>query len=179
MDWPFRFFRSHRFADGRLRCRGSLPKVKMMGYVLDMRKYVGHKGMVIAYAVMIVLNERGEVLLETREDDGFLDFPGGSIEWNEEALEAAKRELKEETGLDAVDPVLFGVYSGPLTYHRYPNGDEVSGVDVFYLCRQTVGEEKLQKEEVTGLAYYPLDAIPGKLTPRNKKVIEDLKRMVC
>ena len=83
-----------------------------MGYISEMRKYVGHKGMVVAYSVMIVLNERHEVLLETREDDGFLDFPGGSIEWNEEALEAAKRELKEETGLDAVDPVLFSVSIG-------------------------------------------------------------------
>ena len=150
-----------------------------MGYISEMRKYVGHKGMVVAYSVMIVLNERHEVLLETREDDGFLDFPGGSIEWNEEALEAAKRELKEETGLDAVDPVLFSVYSGRLTYHRYPNGDEVSGVDIFYLCRKVFGEAKLQKEEVTGLSYYPLDKIPGKLTPRNKKVIEDLKRLVA
>ena len=150
-----------------------------MGYISEIRKYVGHKGIVAAFSVMIVLNEKNEVLLETREDDGYFDFPGGSIEWNEEAKEAAKRELKEETGFDAIDPVLFGVYSGPLTYHRYPNGDEVSGVDIFYLTRKVQGDETLQKEEVTGLAYYSLDHLPSKLTPRNLQVLKDLKQALA
>lgn len=145
-----------------------------MGYIANIRQKVGHMGIVAAFSVMIVLNEENEVLLETRSDDGYFDFPGGSIEWNETALEAAQRELFEETGLKAVDPVLFDVYSGPLTYHRYPNGDEVSGVDIFYIATKTKGTIRLQQEEVSDLKYYPLSNLPTKLTKRNQKVLSDL-----
>ena len=145
-----------------------------MGYISDIRQKVGHMGIVAAFSIMIILNDKNEVLLETRLDDEYFDFPGGSIEWNETALEAAQRELFEETGLKAVDPLLFDVYSGPLTYHRYPNGDEISGVDIFYIAKKTEGTIKLQKEEVTDLKYYPLTDLPTKLTARNKKVLKDL-----
>jgi hypothetical protein len=42
---------------------------------------------------------------------------------------------------------LLGVYSGPLTYYRYANGDVVSGVDTVYLCEDYEGEIAPQVEE--------------------------------
>ena len=51
--------------------------------------------------MVILFNENSEVLLEERSDDGFFDFPGGSIDLKESAEDAAKRELYEETGLIA------------------------------------------------------------------------------
>jgi len=149
-----------------------------MGYVSDLRVKIGHAPCVIAFSVMIVTNEKDEVLLEERADDGFWDFPGGSVEIGETTEEAAKRELNEETGLVAKSFSLFGVYSGPLAYYRYANGDEVYGVDVVYWCRSYEGKQKPQREEVRRMVWYPLEKIPAKFSARNLKIIADLKNRI-
>jgi 8-oxo-dGTP pyrophosphatase MutT (NUDIX family) len=147
-----------------------------MGYVSDLRKKVGHAPVVIAFSVMVLRGKDGRFLLEERADDGFWDFPGGSIEFNEKAEDAAKRELFEETHLQARSSVLLGVYSGPLTYYRYANGDVVSGVDTVYLCEDYEGEIAPQVEEVKRLAWFDLASFPEKMSPRNQQIALDLKK---
>jgi 8-oxo-dGTP pyrophosphatase MutT (NUDIX family) len=146
-----------------------------MGYVDELRKKVGCMPCVIAYAVMVVLNDKNQLLLEERADDGMWDVPGGSVEFNEKVDDAACRELKEETNLTATSYDFLAVYSGPLTYYKYWNGHEVSGVDVVYCCRKYVGEMKPQPEEVKRLVYFDIDKVPDKMNPRNKQIVKDLK----
>lgn len=147
-----------------------------MGYVAELRKKVGCMPCVIAFSVMIVLNQRNELLLEERSDDGMWDFPGGSVEFNETVEDAAIRELQEETALVPTHYELLGVYSGPLTYYKYRNGDEVSGVDVVYVCRSYSGELRPQEDEVKKLVFCPLDKLPEKMSPRNKQIVKDIRR---
>jgi 8-oxo-dGTP diphosphatase len=64
----------------------------------------------------VVFDELDRVLLIRRKNDPFRGqyaFPGGFIDVGETAEHAARRELKEETGIDARDLQLIGVYSDP------------------------------------------------------------------
>ena len=144
-------------------------------YIKRIRKLIGHAPMLIPHAVVILFNEENKVLFEIRADDGYLDFPGGSVDMAEEVIETAKRELYEETGLIADELALFDVYSGPITKYTYFNQDVIYGVDTFYVCKKYHGELKPQKEEVKELLFLDVNSINGKLSPRNKKVIEDIK----
>ena len=144
-------------------------------YIKRIRKLIGHAPMLIPHAVVILFNEENKVLFEVRADDGYFDFPGGSVDMGEEVIETAKRELYEETGLIADELELFDVYSGPITKYTYFNQDVIYGVDTFYVCKKYHGELKPQKEEVKELLFLDINDINGKLSPRNKKVIEDIK----
>ena len=144
-------------------------------YIKKIRKLIGHEPMLIPHAVVILFNEENKVLFEVRADDGYLDFPGGSVDLDEEVKETAKRELYEETGLLADELELFEVYSGPITKYTYFNKDVIYGVDTFYVCRKYHGELKPQQKEVKELVFLDIDKVNGKLSPRNIKVIEDIK----
>ena len=146
-------------------------------YIKQIRKLIGHEPMLIPHAVVILFNEEGKVLFEVRADDGYLDFPGGSIDMGEEVKEAAKRELYEETGLIADELELFDVYSGPITKYTYFNKDVIYGVDTFYVCKKYHGALKPQKEEVKELVFLDINEVNGKLSPRNKKVLLTLPKV--
>ena len=132
--------------------------------------------LVLPHSVVILFNEKGQILLEERSDDGYFDFPGGGIDLKESAEEAASRELLEETGLVAKRLELFKVYSGEITHYVYFNGDEIYGVDLVYICKEYEGELKPQKEEVNRLFFMDLDNMPEKMSIRNKQIIIDLKK---
>ena len=136
-----------------------------MGYILDLRKLVGHRPLIQVGAGIIVEDPMGRVLLQLRSDNHCWGYCGGSIEVDERVEEAAKRELWEETGLIAEEVELFGVFSGPELHYVYPNGDEVSNIDIVFLCKHYVGELKPQEGEVEALRFFALDDIPENLSP--------------
>ena len=139
-----------------------------------MRKVIGHEPMLLPHAVVILFNEQNEILIEVRADDGYLDFPGGTVDMNEEVIMTAKRELFEETGLIADELEPFNIYSGEITRYQYTSGDITYGVDVVYICKKYHGELKPQQEEVKELRFMKLSDIKGKLSPRNKQIVKDL-----
>ena len=137
----------------------------MSDYIMELRKIVGHRQLLQVGARVIVENEQGEVLLQKRTDNHCWGYAGGSVELDEVVEDAARRELFEETGLVALELELFGVFSGKDTHYVYPNGDEVSNVDIVYLCKQFEGSLKCQEKEVEDLRFFPADALPESLSP--------------
>lgn len=143
----------------------------MNDYMKSMRKKVGHDLIIQCGASVIVVNRRNEILLQLRKDNKCWGYAGGAVEPNEVVEEAAKRELHEETGLIANKLELYGVFSGPDCHYIYPNGDEVSNIDIVYLCKDYSGELKCQASEVIDLRFFPLDQLPENLSPPVAKVI--------
>lgn len=61
---------------------------------------------------VIPLTAEGAVVLIRRRDNGLWSLPGGIVDWGEDVLTAAARELKEEAGVEIVGcDRLVGVYS--------------------------------------------------------------------
>lgn len=141
-------------------------------YIMDMRRRVGHIPLMQCGASVIVENEKGEILLQQRSDNGKWGYAGGSVELYEVVEEAAARELEEETGLIADDLELLGVFSGPQMAYTYPNGDQVSNVDVVFLCRKYHGALKCQDGEVEKLAFFAPDALPSPMFEVNLPAIQ-------
>ncbi len=148
----------------------------MGDYIKELRKRIGNMTVVLPHSVVLLFNDKNQILVEERADDGFFDFPGGGIDPKESAEEAAARELKEETGLIANKLEFFKLYSGEITHYTYFSGDEIYGLDAVYICKDYSGELIPQIEEVNKLNFYNIEDIPlDKLSPRNKQIIIDLK----
>ena len=79
--------------------------------------------------------------------------------------EAAKRELLEETGIVANSLELFGVFSGKELYHVYPHGDEISNVDIVYICKDYFGEARADFIESIDVKFFSIDNLPDNVSP--------------
>ena len=71
--------------------------------------------------VLCLLENDGRVLLQDRVKDNWHGYalPGGHVEPGESFVEAAVREMREETGLTIKDPRLAGVKQFPIEGGRY------------------------------------------------------------
>lgn len=148
-----------------------------MGYIMDLRAYVGHSPLIQVGSSVIVENDQGHILLQLRADNHLWCFSAsGSMEPGESAEETARRELLEETGLTAHTLELYGVYTGPEEYAVYPNGDEVYNVEFAYLCRDWSGTLKCQAEEVDELRFFQLDKLPPALSHQIRRRLVDWKK---
>ena len=145
----------------------------MEDYLKKIREKIGHSPIIVPHSVILLFNEKNEILLEERLDDGYFDFPGGGIDLGETAEEAASRELFEETGLTADELGFFKLYTGEITHYVYVNGDEIYGVDSVFICKKYHGELTPQVDEVKALRFYPLNKIPTKMWIRNTQILKD------
>src|SRR5690242_11442570 len=145
-----------------------------MDYILQLRQYIGHRPILMVGAAILVLDEQDRLLLMKRSDSGCWGPPGGATEPGEVVEEAAKRETFEETNLEIGKTSLFGVFSGPELYYKYPNGDEVYNVTIVYLARDWRGTIKLNDEH-TEWKWFPVDGIPDDVSPPIQPVIEQLR----
>ncbi|MBM6648360.1 NUDIX hydrolase [Bacillus sp. RIT 809] len=147
-----------------------------MGYIEDMRQRVGNHPLILIGSHAIILNENNELLLQLRTDFNRWGIIGGALEYNETLEDAVKREVFEETGLTVKNVELFRTYSGPDFYQIYPNGDQVHGVLVVYICREFQGELVCDQTESKELRFFPLDELPSNLPPVIERIITDFQQ---
>ena len=147
-------------------------------YIMDMRKRVGPIPLMQCGASVIVLDGQNRLLLQRRKDNGMWGYAGGAVDLYERVEDAAARELREETGLTADQLELLGVFSGPELRYTYPNGDQVSIVDIVYLCRKYHGQLRPQPEEVTELAFFSPNRLPDNLFTTQLPALDAVRKLL-
>ena len=126
----------------------------MDGYIMGLRRLVGNRTLIQCAASVLIVDNRGRLLLGKRSDNGFWGYAGGSVEIDEPVEDCARRELFEEMGLKVDELTLFMINSGPETHYTYPNGDEVSNVEIVYICRSWRGTPRINDGEFTELRFF-------------------------
>jgi 8-oxo-dGTP diphosphatase len=115
---------------------------------------------------VVVFNERGEVLLELREDARVWALPAGRLEAGETYEQAAVREVREETGYEIELVRRVGDYWRP----QYPGG----GNKMRVFAGRVVGGDPSQHDwEVLEVRWFPLDALPRRLFRLSREHIAD------
>lgn len=75
----------------------------------------------VELTVLCLIQNGDKILLQNRVKKDWKGYtlPGGHVEPGESFVDAVKREMKEETGLDIIHPRLVGIKQFPIENGRY------------------------------------------------------------
>ena len=132
-------------------------------------------------AAAIIVNNDGQILLQSRADNDRWGLPGGCQELGERFEDTIIREVKAETNLDITEEnlELIAVVSGNTRRNKYPNGDVVINNTVIYCVKNYSWEIKCDNESKE-MKFFNLDNLPQNqndpdLIEIYKKNIEKIK----
>lgn len=124
--------------------------------------------------VAAVIFEHDRVLFVKRADNGLWGLPSGRIQPGETIIEAVKRELREETGLQVNVIRLIGVYSDPASQiFSYPMGKRIHFITSCFQCEIVGGELNADGVEITDAAFFKTDNLPKDLLTMHPQWLSD------
>jgi ADP-ribose pyrophosphatase YjhB (NUDIX family) len=115
--------------------------------------------------IIIEIPDEGIVLIERKNPPYGWALPGGFVDYGETLESAARREAREETGLDLADLRQFRAYSDP---KRDPRHHTVTMV----FTGKGQGSPR-SADDAARLEVFPLDALPRKLAFDHALILSD------
>jgi ADP-ribose pyrophosphatase YjhB (NUDIX family) len=111
-------------------------------------------------ACAVVVDEAGRVLLARRAGQpfrGYWDLPGGFLDEGEDPLDAVRRELREETGLEVAPDDFVGVW-----IDRYGDAEDAHATLNLYWTARVLGGEAEAADDVSEIAWFAPDELPAR-----------------
>jgi ADP-ribose pyrophosphatase YjhB (NUDIX family) len=122
---------------------------------------------------VVVVNDRGQVLLIRRTDNDNWALPGGAMDLGESISDAAAREVREETGIDCEITGLVGIYTNPRHVLEYTSNGEVrQEFSVVFTARPLAGEPTPSDESSEVLWVVPADVARYPMHPSMRKRLD-------
>jgi len=109
----------------------------------------------------MIFDEDGRILLCHRRDYDLWNLPGGTLESCEAPWDGAKREVKEETGLDVEIVKLSGIYSK----------SDKNDIVFSFICK-IVGGEITLNDEADKIEYFAIEDLPANTSPKQVERIK-------
>lgn len=109
-------------------------------------------------ALFTLLNQKLHILLIQRKHDPFAGawaLPGGFVDENESLIDAARRELREETGIDLQELEQFGTFGDQ---GRDPRGWTVS---VAFLSIAKADVKLRPADDAAAAKWFPMTDLPA------------------
>lgn len=108
---------------------------------------------IVTSVVAVIVDDDGRILLTRRSIPPFMDLwvmPGGKIDLGEPILEALKREVHEEVGLEIEIEGLIDVFE-----HLTPGDENCHFVILYYRCRPLYCDVVHNEDEVAEAEWVP------------------------
>jgi 8-oxo-dGTP diphosphatase len=124
-----------------------------------MKKKRFKKEHIVTSVVAVIVDEEERVLLTKRNVPPFKNLwvmPGGKIDLGEPMLDALKREVREEVGIEVDVDDLIDVFE-----HVTPGEDRYHFVIIYYLCRPLSCRIVQNEDEVSEVAWVRFDNLAG------------------
>ena len=109
---------------------------------------------------VFVVDEAGRVLLIRRRDNGLWALPGGCQDLGETPAECARRECREETGLEVRVTRLLGVFSSQRYAHVHSPWKDNEFCHLLFQA-VAVGGSLGSSEETTEAAFFAGGELPA------------------
>jgi ADP-ribose pyrophosphatase YjhB (NUDIX family) len=116
---------------------------------------------VVPSVTAVVRNERGDLLLIHKTDNGLWALPGGGHDIGESIRDTVVREVKEETGIDVAVEEVSGLYTDPEHVMAYDDGEVRQQFSICFRAQPLGGELKTSSEskEVKWVPLGDLDSL--------------------
>lgn len=126
----------------------------------------------VRIAVLVIALKDNSVVLARRKNtaymDGFYGLPGGHLEDNESLVDAARRELYEETGLHPEGEFeLFQVYHNASTVGR-------PYIGFIFRINAWRGVLQLEQDKADDIGEFDINNLPENIISYHREAIEDV-----
>lgn len=123
---------------------------------------------------VIIFNEKGQLLLQRRNDVDEWCVLSGHVEFGETITEAVLREILEETGAKAEIVRFIGIYSSPSSQTYYYENRTVQYVTAYFEARFTEDIDlHFSNSETKELRFFSPGQVPVALAQINADWLQD------
>ena len=136
-----------------------VERVATPEFIKTLRAKIGTALLHVPTVSVLAYDDQGRLLLVQDKPSGLWGAPGGIVDPYELPSDAAVREVWEEAGVYVELTQLLGVFAGEQFSVRYPNGDQLTGVETVFAARVISGVPRADQEETADARFFH----PGEL----------------